>query len=293
MRKIEKDFNAVPTELRTCYKKHWSNLLSEKSDHKFKSDCYNKTINNRLRKLYHDKCGYCESYIRHVSYVTVEHFRPKKGGYYWLGYEWSNLFLCCPNCNLAKLKKFPVVGKQITDSSISGLSEPKSEFCKADESVFLDEKAIFLHPEIDNPANFFEFNRAGEIIPKKKILDSDKRRATETAKEIKLNRDELAIEKRKKLIDEYLTDFENEIKYYIAYKGSTIDKPCMRMSFWNTFSKLATKAVDEKEEYTLLRKELFTRFHYFFIEPIKVKFGKDLGKLLAFAFQQYNKEEIA
>ncbi|MFT5913585.1 MAG: hypothetical protein ACI81T_000064, partial [Bacteroidia bacterium] len=151
----------------------------------------------------------------------------------------------------------------------------------------------FLHPEIDNPANFFEFNRAGEIIPKKKILDSDKRRATETAKEIKLNRDELAIEKRKKLIDEYLTDFENEIKYYIAYKGSTIDKPCMRMSFWNTFSKLATKAVDEKEEYTLLRKELFTRFHYFFIEPIKVKFGKDLGKLLAFAFQQYNKEEIA
>nr|WP_239015299.1 AAA family ATPase [Archangium violaceum] len=57
------------------------------------------------------KCAFCESQLAHISYGDVEHFRPKAGwrqeeggplgrpGYYWLAYEWTNLFLACTLCN--------------------------------------------------------------------------------------------------------------------------------------------------------------------------------------------------
>jgi uncharacterized protein (TIGR02646 family) len=69
------------------------------------------SVKNALRKAQHDKCAFCEAKITHVSYGDVEHYRPKAGfvqqkgeslgrpGYYWLAYEWSNLFLSCQLCN--------------------------------------------------------------------------------------------------------------------------------------------------------------------------------------------------
>lgn len=64
-----------------------------------------------LRQAQHDKCAFCESRITHIVYGDVEHYRPKGEvrqkitdneqypGYYWLAYDWSNLFLSCPLCN--------------------------------------------------------------------------------------------------------------------------------------------------------------------------------------------------
>ena len=49
--------------------------------------------------------------VRHIGYGDVEHFRPKGGykqrrrgparrpGYYWLAYDWDNLFYSCQLCN--------------------------------------------------------------------------------------------------------------------------------------------------------------------------------------------------
>ena len=78
----------------------------------FDSNVYaHKTVKAALRKAQHDKCCFCESKVTHISYGDVEHFRPKAGvrqksgdalgrpGYYWLAYEWSNLFLSCQLCN--------------------------------------------------------------------------------------------------------------------------------------------------------------------------------------------------
>ncbi len=70
-----------------------------------------KTVKEALIKAQHDKCFLCESKITHIDYGDVEHFRPKKAfqqnakenltfpGYYWLAYDWKNLFLVCKICN--------------------------------------------------------------------------------------------------------------------------------------------------------------------------------------------------
>jgi uncharacterized protein (TIGR02646 family) len=69
-------------------------------------------VKRQLRADQYDKCCYCESKgFTATSYEAVEHFRPKGGyqqvssdpvvkpGYYWLAYEWSNLYLACTRCN--------------------------------------------------------------------------------------------------------------------------------------------------------------------------------------------------
>src|SRR5437016_1604606 len=69
------------------------------------------TVKDTLRIAQHKKCAFCESYFAHVGFGDVEHFRPKAGykqrdsdelkrpGYYWLAYDWSNLFYSCQLCN--------------------------------------------------------------------------------------------------------------------------------------------------------------------------------------------------
>ncbi|MBM4042479.1 MAG: hypothetical protein FJ290_28640 [Planctomycetes bacterium] len=69
------------------------------------------SVKTALIAMQHGKCCFCESKITHIAYGDVEHFRPKAGyrqqpgdglsrpGYYWLAYEWSNLFLACELCN--------------------------------------------------------------------------------------------------------------------------------------------------------------------------------------------------
>jgi hypothetical protein len=78
-----------------------------------------------LAELFDNKCAYCESPI--VGFAShVEHFRPKiealdivdkkiksrAKGYYWLTYEWDNLYLVCEICSrsMGKRNYFPVVG---------------------------------------------------------------------------------------------------------------------------------------------------------------------------------------
>ena len=59
-----------------------------------------------LERLFHGKCAYCESHIGAADW-DVDHFRPKgrvteradHPGYYWLTYEWENLYPSCNNCN--------------------------------------------------------------------------------------------------------------------------------------------------------------------------------------------------
>lgn len=49
----------------------------------------------------HGKCAYCESKVRHVTHGDIEHIIPKsKRPELW--FEWANLTLACPKCNLSK-----------------------------------------------------------------------------------------------------------------------------------------------------------------------------------------------
>ncbi len=78
-----------------------------------------KSVKPILKQAQNNKCCYCEKDQEHED-GAVEHYRPKKGfqikkgdklirpGYYWLGYDWSNLFFVCTHCNRKKSTIFPL-----------------------------------------------------------------------------------------------------------------------------------------------------------------------------------------
>lgn len=60
-------------------------------------------IKDELRNECLNKCMYCESPIAHVSYEHIEHIKPKaKTKFPALTFEWINLGLACPVCNMNK-----------------------------------------------------------------------------------------------------------------------------------------------------------------------------------------------
>ena len=97
-------------------------------------------VKARLRADQHDKCCYCESYFSSTSYGDVEHFRPKGGyqqdaadalhkpGYYWLAYEWANLYFACQLCNQRfKGNYFPLrdpAGRARSHADVLSLEQP-------------------------------------------------------------------------------------------------------------------------------------------------------------------------
>lgn len=91
----------------------------------FESKIYGaKSVKGALVKAQSDKCAFCESKFTAVAYGDVEHYRPKAGyvsdengplrrpGYYWLAYEWRNLYASCQICN-QRFKKnwFPLANE--------------------------------------------------------------------------------------------------------------------------------------------------------------------------------------
>lgn len=86
-----------------------------------------------LYKYQNRKCCYCERPRDAKREPDIEHFRPKAGilgskkhpGYWWLAYEWTNLFFACRTCNQKhKMTQFPLRrrGKRATN--------PKSDLSK-------------------------------------------------------------------------------------------------------------------------------------------------------------------
>lgn len=136
----------------------------EKGETKFEFDnkIYgHETVKSILKKSQHDKCFLCESKVTHISSGDVEHFRPKGGyrqsakeklqkpGYYWLAYEWENLFFVCELCN-RRFKKnlFPLIK-----------AENRCTSYKVDTN---QEEPLFINPENEDPEEFISFR--GEIV---------------------------------------------------------------------------------------------------------------------------------
>ena len=80
-------------------------------------------VRESLLELFHDKCAFCESKLGVSSQLDIDQFRPKamavnhdgsidKPGYWWLAWEWSNLYPACPLCNRTKANRFPVVDRR-------------------------------------------------------------------------------------------------------------------------------------------------------------------------------------
>ena len=106
-----------------------------------------------LKELFKGKCAYCESKIDSVEVGDVDQFRPKAGAinqsgkfdpdhYWWLTYEWSNLYFSCSLCNTSKGSRFPVAGTRV--------EVPKGAKAKLGASWFVKdlrkEKSLLLDP---------------------------------------------------------------------------------------------------------------------------------------------------
>ena len=162
----------------------------EKPKYEWNSDWYgHEEVREALRELFHDKCAYCESRIRHITWDQVEHYRPKKGygknpkhlkkpGYYWLGYTWTNLLLSCPRCNQppGKANQSPVKGKRAR---------------RPTDDVSL-ERPLLLDPTRDDPAQHLACDLTTGML----VERNESARGRATIDICKLNRDELVDERR-------------------------------------------------------------------------------------------------
>jgi uncharacterized protein (TIGR02646 family) len=123
-------------------------------DFDIKKNIYgHQTVKNALTTAQYQKCCFCE---RKTEIGDIEHLRPKnayqqkegkslsKPGYYWLAYEWENLFFCCEKCNRSyKRNLFPLADE--------------SKRAKSHLDHINREEPLFINPETENPEEFIEF----------------------------------------------------------------------------------------------------------------------------------------
>lgn len=120
----------------------WTLALLNAATKKDKTRAENKyrhlAIKRALALMFHGKCAYCESKIRHVDYGHIEHFRPKsKPEFRSLAFEWGNLFLSCAVCNGSEHK-----GDCFPEAAEGGpLVSPCEDFPEAHFEFIFDPRA--------------------------------------------------------------------------------------------------------------------------------------------------------
>lgn len=209
MRKVSKNYDQPPSILvsKARQNKIKTALATQSAQHFTNSDYSPREAKDALEALYNEKCSYCESTVKQVASLEVEHYRPKNGileapdhpGYYWLAVEWSNLVLGCPACNGqgAKGNKFPVAGIRVATQN------PFDAEDKLNRAVLFpsipplsDEQPMLLNPEVDEPAGHLKYDGFGGIKGKTA-------RGRKTIEICNLNRDPLYKE-RQTIINSFL-----------------------------------------------------------------------------------------
>ncbi len=133
---------------------------------------------------FNHKCAYCEKPLPLSADADLESFRPKRGAkgyntrefsenhYWWLFYEWKNIFYSCRDCNVSKLSWFPVEGARAAQRL------PYAEVVAAEKNLLID-------PCNEDPSPHLVFQENGEVAGKTK-------KGGVTIDILRLNRTELA-----------------------------------------------------------------------------------------------------
>lgn len=112
-------------------------------------------VRHQLCNVFNDSCAYCGA-----PASEIDHFRPRRnavrGGsevdtdcYWWLSAEWSNLYLCCAACNVAKANFFPIDGPVAAPETFG--------------DALLDERPVLLDPCHDRPEEHLRFLANGTV----------------------------------------------------------------------------------------------------------------------------------
>lgn len=132
-------------------------------------------VRTALERLFHDKCAYCESKMTATADWDVDHFRPKRRvaeredhrGYYWLIYEWANLYPSCQHCN--QRRKDRPRWADPTERPAGGKAD---QFPLLDESTRVmrpsndvyAEHTLLIDPCFDDPEDYLGYDATGQIL---------------------------------------------------------------------------------------------------------------------------------
>ena len=200
IKRIEQPYSFTSLEIesvRNIVSNFFKRNYNQRAQEKFNFPPFPDIIKDDVAKQFKNKCAYCESKLGSFSPSTIDNFRPKRGArglsddffddlYWWLVYEWQNLYLSCPECNFQKASWFPIEGIRAFQNS--GLYQ---------------EIPLLIDPCNDKPAEHFVFNEEGEIIP---ISEKGKI----TLEILKLNRESL-VKSRKEEFEKFKLSF-NRLK---------------------------------------------------------------------------------
>jgi uncharacterized protein (TIGR02646 family) len=139
-------------------------------------------------------CAYCQRKIDPRDTKHVDHFRPKKGGYWWLAYLFKNYFLTCSLCNERKGELFP-----INDGSQQATYETRN--------LLLEEARLLIDPAEDPVSQWLTVSvddgeHHGEVVARS--LDTNftaANRVRTTIKLFALNEDDDHLQERIRLIE--------------------------------------------------------------------------------------------
>lgn len=159
------DFYAKPANREAAFEKYEA----------YKSE----SVLSALRRLFHGKCAYCESWYKATQPVDVEHFRPKGGvavvdaatgrpkllkpGYYWLAARWDNLLPSCIDCNRERTQELEGEDPVKTGKANKFPLASKRRAARPGEET--REKPLLLDPCNDDPDQHLEFLPEGVVRP--------------------------------------------------------------------------------------------------------------------------------
>lgn len=164
------------------------------------------SINSALKRLFHDKCAFCE------SYATTEPYRFRPAGsvlpmakradsrlyYIWLSAAWENLYPICQLCRPERPEYFPVKGTRAVLPSTAQLERYVAEGIGLWRDHPPKESNVLLDPCKDNFVPHFTSDLYGYLFP-----HTD--RAQQTIDQFNLNRQDL-LEVRAQRLREYFDE---------------------------------------------------------------------------------------
>ena len=246
-------------------------------------------VEDRLALAYHNKCAYCER----ICKADIEHYRPKKGvredgshpGYYWLCYEWTNLIPSCITCNRegAKHNKFPVIGPRVSAPVLLVDGSINLALSKAGVDPLLSERPYLLHPEVDHPEDYFEFeiDPNGEGI---RIVGIDgEGRGNATIEICLLNRLEVKLDR----VERVINDFKDAINaLFVKLENGNIDDNQLADRINEHIDLLYIRSQQENRNHTYLSKYIVASDQNF--EKIVLPFLPDRTRaIILAAFRAY------
>lgn len=270
MRRIQKDYLAPPSFLYDkAAEQQKQGAITTRKGNTYTSYSH-KTVRDKLtdKLLYGNKCAYCEQCCEDLE---IEHYRPKDGGYYWLGNEWSNLLIACSKCNKKKGAKFPTIHRQYVPLESDNLNYA---ILPTDKRL-LYELPLILNPELfdsdGEPTLHFGFDKDAVIYGK--TLEG-----IFTINVCQLNRDWL-VKERKKLLDTLFKQLEEAC---LMWEVNNLTDKGIKEVIIKTFNQICN-AQEKDNPFSLWGKYLFENFEICFISRLALRYQSGIK----IAFQKY------